>query len=281
MSEVSVFAGGSKHLDKMGTAAWSNRVRGRAKELAKQLEMGYMELAKILYQVYDTQVRLGEDYGPIVPIYTTWGYKTFSEYAEKELGLHHRKAERLRSIWYKLEIELSGLSDITRERIVRIGWTKVRELIRVLTVKNADDWVEQGEKLSYPELYEAIRLYQEQKAQKNAVSPEDEDIPVPAVDHLSFEHFALYEAQAGTVRTALKEAEKVSGSDKKSHNLDLICSEFLATNDFHQATPAQRQQHLANLERSLGLRLVAVDPETGGVIYGIKTLQFLAKGGEE
>jgi len=59
---LTVIEGGkaSSETDKasaaVGSKAWASRLRRRAKELVASLESGYMELARILYQAYDTPV---------------------------------------------------------------------------------------------------------------------------------------------------------------------------------------------------------------------------------
>src|ERR1700756_1140171 len=119
-------------LDKnIGSEQWANKIRKHAKELARHLDSGYMDLAKTLYEVYSVPEGGDPKKGPI---YKTWGFKSFAEYAENELSLHRRKAEMLRAVWYRVGVELDTLPDDLRERLVKLGWTKVRDLVRVLTL---------------------------------------------------------------------------------------------------------------------------------------------------
>lgn len=287
----------------VGSKYWANKIRKRAKELAGDLETGYMELAKILYQVYDVPVDGEASNGPI---FKAWGYKSFAEYAEEELHLHRRKAERLRGIWYRLEVELAGMNPDLKERIVRIGWSKVRELVRVLTLKNAEEWVKRAEECSYTQLLVAVSKYREEvdkMQQLPKINPEgnegdsglgggnnpvfsdgggivgvsDQEPPIPPVEKHVFEHFMLYEEQAEIVRSALQRASEISKSDKKSHNLHLICMDFLATNDFKNSPVEDRMAFLAKFESMLGLKLIAVDPESNDVVYGMSTLENASK----
>jgi hypothetical protein len=286
----SVAPDADKGVNVVGSKAWASRLRHRAKELTAFLETGYMELAHILYQIYDTPAGGDAKKGPA--LYAAWGYSSLLEYAEKELQINKKRAERLRRIWYVLEIEMKDIDPEIKQRIVNLGFCKVRELIRVLTPRNAKGWVEQAEKLNYFSLQAAVTAeYQKFGAAEKALAlekgKEDEpadpdaqpDAPVEVPEVLTREVFALYPEQLSNVRLAIKKAMELSHSDKKSHNLDLICTDFLATNDFVAGDNDRRLRYIAKMEKVLGVNLVAVD-DSGDVLYGIHTLELAAKGGE-
>jgi len=140
----------------VGSRAWAGRTRHRAKVLAEQVETGYLELGEILYRIYDAPVDGNPQNGPVL---AQWGYKSITEYAEKELSLHYKKAQRLVRIFYRVEVELDGLGrnpDLKR-RFIRLGWSKARELIRVLTKDNMVEWIERAEQMNYTTLVEVIK----------------------------------------------------------------------------------------------------------------------------
>lgn len=99
---------------------------------------------------------------------------------------------------------------------------------------------------------------------------------VPDIEKITHEHFAFFDDQCDVVRAAIARAKQISESDKKSHNLALICTSFLATNDFNQGDADQKMKLLAMFEKSLGCKLVAADPDTNEVIYGLKSLEDIA-----
>jgi hypothetical protein len=273
----------------VGSKAWSTKLRRRAKELAGFLENGYMEMARILYQVYDTPVDGDRRRGAL---YTAWGYESFAEYAEKELQIDRKRAERLRRIYYVLEVEMRGLDPALKQRVVNLGFCKVRELIRVLTVRNATQWIERAEGATYFTLQAAVTdERRRQGAGEAALAAESEEgeepkeegteepmVPLDMPEPLTRETFAFYPAQLANVQLALKHAAMLSHSDKKSHNFDLICTDFLASNDFVAGEDDKRLRYIAKVERMLGLRLVAVD-DNGDVMYGLKTLELAAREG--
>jgi hypothetical protein len=131
-------------------------MRHRARVLAEQVETGYLELGEILYRIYDAPVDGDPEKGSLLE---KWGYNSISEYAEKELSLHYKKAQRLVRIFYRVEVELDGLgkNPELKKRFIRLGWSKARELVRVLTKDNMVDWIDRAEKMNYTTLVEVIK----------------------------------------------------------------------------------------------------------------------------
>jgi hypothetical protein len=268
----------------VGSKSWATRLRNNAKDLSGRLESGYMQMAEILYYVYDTP----SSEPPHQPLFLEWGYKTFAEYAESELGLHRRKAEFLRRIWYRLEVELSGLDLKIKDRIIALGWTKVRELIRVLTLLNAEKWVERAENESYTTLCVSTKAYLESvaEAQEHAKTigedPEKVEPGLPKIEKFKPKHFQLYEEQAEVVEEALHKAAVLTGSSdpKPGHLLTMMATDFLATNSVSSSGHDAQLKYLAKLEQQMGLKLIAVDPDSNEVLYGITTLEKLAQSEE-
>ena len=134
------------------------QIRQRARELAHDLEHGYLELAKLLYEVYDKS----EDGDPTKPpLYISWGYTSFADYVDNDLQFSLRKAQRLRFIWYTLTVKLANLDQKVKARLVALGWSKLRELVRVLTLDNAAEWLTKAENMSFIHLENSIRSSRE------------------------------------------------------------------------------------------------------------------------
>jgi hypothetical protein len=79
------------------------------------------------------------------------------------------------------------------------------------------------------------------------------------------------------VDLAVRRAKDLSESDKRGHNLDLICTHFLGTNDFGKNKNKNRKRLLSDLEKSLGLRLVALEKDSLEIFYGERHLVALAE----
>jgi len=328
-NDLQVIEGGNS-VNNPGSKAWSSKIRKRAKQLVQELDTGYIELAKILYQVWDTPMEGDPNRGPV---FKEWGYTSLGQYAEEELGLHRKKAERLRAIWYTLEVELVHLDKAKKDRVIALGASKVRELIRVIDETNIDQWCDLAEKSSYPVLCASIskavdqakiqKLQATVSAKEKSIEAKDTKIleayakgggvvavsgegsfdeeeaeeleaaggdvfdpgspkrmkaaPLAEPESLEFEHFALYPDQHLNVKLALQKAGQMSGSDKKSHNLDLICTSFLATNDIIPANIVEnRVRFMHRLESIFGVKIIALDEQSKEVVFGVGTLARLA-----
>lgn len=140
----------------VGSRSWAGRIRHRARLLAEQVETGYLELGEILYRIYDAPVDGDPNNGSVL---AKWGYNSIGEYAEKELSLHYKKAQRLVRIFYRVEVELDGLgkNPELKKRFIRLGWSKARELVRVLTRENMEEWIARAESMNYTTLVEVIK----------------------------------------------------------------------------------------------------------------------------
>lgn len=271
----------------VGSRLWASRIRKRAKELVSTLDTGYMELARILYQVYDTPV---EGDPRRSGVYTTWGYQSYADYAERELGLHRKKAERLRRIWFVLEIQCKDLDPQVKQRVVNLGFAKVRELVKVLSPRNAENLVSQAETMNYKQLEVVVADEGRRQGLAEAVLgggddgpgplPEESENTLPHPDDTqatielpTSENFQLFPKQLLNVRLALQRAAELSNSNKKGHQLDLICTDFLATNDVMAGDSDKRLRYVAKIERTVGLKLIAVDPDTNEIVYGLSALK--------
>lgn len=270
-----------------GSEAWGIKIRKRARELVKSIDQGYMELAKILHEVWATPIN-NEPHNACVTI--AWGYDSYVDWAEDELGLHRRKAEMLKRIWHHLYETLEGKLDRpTQKRLVALGWTKVRELVRVLDDKNAGQWIDVAETLNHTELCEIIRRAledQEKTDQARAVGTADEDEeeefrgspPPDDWDRFKRVTFSLSPEQKSNVELALRRAGELASSPKPGHLLDLICTDFLSTNDFKKADDPHRHLiFLAKFERLMGKRFVVIDAETWTIEYGMDYLSKVAE----
>ena len=122
--------------DAPGSASWANARRSQAKDLAAQHETLYMELGRILYEIWDTPAIDRVDQKPW---YEIWGYASFAEYAQRELDLQQRTAERLKWIWYRLEVDLKGVDSDLKTRLIKLGRSKAYHVLSALTYNNTDE----------------------------------------------------------------------------------------------------------------------------------------------
>jgi len=275
----------------VGSEGWSVQVRRQARNLVTTIDQGYMQLAEIIHTVWSTPIEGNSNNACITE---SWGYRNYIQWAEEELNIDRRKAERLKAIWHHLHVRLGGkLDHRVQKKIVDLGWTKVRELIRVLDADNALKWVEVARGLNNKELRDAIRhalTAQEKQDQVEAVKGADkkeeddeEDEwkgPLPPVDIDRFKEirFKLTPEQKANVQFAIGRAKELAESDKPGHCLDMICTDFLATNTWGKSDdPDTIYRFFAKFERLTGKRLVVMDGESFRIEYGIDSLSKAAQ----
>jgi hypothetical protein len=244
MSEgLVVMQGGKEHSE----------ARQKVLDLRNKVEESYWELSKTLNDVYQ-----GSYYIP-------WGYSSWKEYVENELQFALRKAQYLVSIqdWFgKMKPEVKAW-------VQSLGWTKAKELIGIVTDENAAEWKARLEGLTYAELVAEL------KGGKGGgdETPIDGSTERPAApEKAAKKAFALFPEQASNVEAALTKAKALANTDKEGHALDLICSDFLATN----ASDDDLFGVLRRLEKSSGLRLVAYDKSADAVVFGSDLLDEIA-----
>ena len=179
----------------VGTRSWANRVRKEAKELAEQVETGYLKLGEILYRIYDAPFDGDPKNGSLL---ARWGYQSIGDYAEAELQLHAKKAQRLVRIFYRVEVELKGFeNEAIRSRFLKLGWSKARELVRIINNDNALQWIERAEKANYTTVAELVRSENRrlEALRINNALAEQED-PIEASNDLSAPSTDAYALEA-------------------------------------------------------------------------------------
>jgi hypothetical protein len=261
----------------------ADKIRTRVRVLAKDINTKTWDIGEILCRISNEEAHVRR-----------WGYSSWLEWAEVEIGIDNRKAQYLRAAYRWFTVE-HPLPELLLARLRRLPWTKVRLLTGRVTAVNAAEWIEIAEKKTRNELEELIS-----KMPTNAFHDAHSE---PTQDNDSkterFQEPALSEvwkrkgftlantpgddsSQFGIVEQALERASELSESDKEGHNLTLICVDFLANNDFRLTSdPKMRLRYLAKIEDLFGIDLVAIDRKQNRIIYGINTLDELAKKASE
>jgi hypothetical protein len=308
-----------RRLYEKGSYRWADKIRRETRALVDATDTAYMQLAENLWIIYDTPIENDPSMGSVC---TKWKdkdgkyFSSFDRYVESELGIHHKKAARLRQIWRTLKVDLQ-LSDSQLERVVRLGFCKVRELCRpdVMSLTNVEAWIERAESCTFHDFSVVINQFLSEKmltavtqqaeeefdleqayngSSASAPSPHMTLGPTSGAQKPRAEAFndeqrikdiqvrtktvvcKLFDDQIETVELAFKRSAALAGSDKIGHNLTLICIDFLMTNDAKFDSEEQRVRFIAKLEKVTGFKMILVDPVANEVVYGINTLERLA-----
>ena len=189
----------------VGSKAWASKIRSRAKSLAKKSDEIFMDLGKVLYLIWDTPM---EGVSAKGPLYEAWGYLSFGDYVEEELKIDRRRAQRLRKIWYVLEVKCAGISPGLKQNLIEQGSTKLRELCRVIDSENAEFWYETTKDLNVKQTVEVISDQEGVKKGSFDEDPAADDDPLDDRDEGSLynENFKLFPAQQRTMKYAIDAA---------------------------------------------------------------------------
>ena len=144
------------------------------------------------------------------------GYGKFSDFIPGEFGLQYRKA------MYLIEI-YDGLveADIPWSKVSGIGWTKLKELAKILTTENVDYWVERANNLSTLNLIEEVKAYK-----ANGLSADG--TTAPDSTGVSTITFKVHPDQKESILQAIEQALEEANTEFKGVALEAICLNYLA-----------------------------------------------------
>lgn len=169
-----------------------------ATQLAEQIETNYFRLGGVLKVIFDN----------------SWfeGAESFDVFVVERFGFKPRKARYLMDIYTELVTK-----QIPWEKVAHLGWTKLKDLAKVLTLDNLDEWVAKAETLTVVELQAAL----------NATPQADGDEPPKPTDNVKVLKFKLVNDQVETVQEALNKAKAEAGTEFDNVALEMICTGYL------------------------------------------------------
>jgi len=233
-------------------------LRDEAISVKEDMEHDALRMGKILFFVKHVPNESKN------PLWKAWGYPTFDEYCERELGFRERKGYHLLSIY---EVTAKGI--LRPADVEKLGWSKASVIAPlasagVITIENAHKWVETGEKSSYDELRIKVRLAKN-KAKEKA---NDEGSRQTSPETVYTLRIGLFKDQWENVQIALKKAEKMTGSDKLPWQLDCIAMAF--NSEAFRTEDEALDEMCRRIERAFGVRLIAakVEGDKSQIVFG-------------
>jgi hypothetical protein len=263
--------------------------RADNKKLSVGMNIGCVELGRRLSIVNDMTAENGKR------IYKIWGYASFSDYCERELGIFKSKGYDLISLYKHAE---EGI--FTDKQVETIGWSKVTPLLPlvragIITKQNAAKWLLKIEGKTFDEVKQIANLAREKVKDRmgetaegggksdTADSKDTPDLPAATTtisgsvspEEIFTLRIPLYKDQWENVQVALKKAEKITGSDKQPWLLDCIA---LAFNSEAFSTKEESLEVLCKrIERVFGVDIVALHSKTKQVVFGDRLAKMLMK----
>lgn len=143
-------------------------------------------------------------------------YENFRAFVESEAGIQYRKA------MYLIEI-YNGLveSGVLWDQVKSVGWTKMKEIARIITPENVTEWVDLATNMTTLQLQEHIK----QKTAGDSAKGEGKDLE--EVKKTTTMTFKVHTDQKTTIREALVKCKHETGTDVDSVALEHICLDFL------------------------------------------------------
>lgn len=216
----------------------ANLLREEAMRAKDMVEIGYMKLAKCLYDIYTQNV------------YQAWDFPSFESYIDAELQFNYRKAMYLVEIYNK-----ALMLNMDMGRLERLGWTKAKELIRVVDQNNAEEWMDIAEKSTAKELNFKVKTERDAQEDKSSVIDS-----APTTTTITLK---LGMVEHAIIKDALEESSRLINTEDIALALANICQEW---SEVKGVVPllTSLEDHIDHLERIYGRKLTI-----GGAISNI------------
>ena len=244
-----------------GTNDEYDDLRKEVIQIRDQVEDKSWDLAVKLMQVHDSSA------------YIEWGFGKWKDYVEQELAFKLRKANYLVSIaqWF------GNLNKPIQKWVGELGWSKAKELVGVVDNDNAAEWKKKCKGKSVAQIQKMLAEAQDDSGDDGGSDDGGSVSDSGSSETSRRKTFSLFEGQSGTLDQALAKASEMSQSDKEGHNLEMICTEFLATH----AAMGTIADYLKHVEHTTGFKLLAYDPKggenkDGDIVYGDELLDELS-----
>lgn len=219
--------------------------REKIKDRIKAIEANYIALGRDLFLVHAKR------------LYADWGYPTFAQYLQQEVGIQSRKGERLRQIWRTFIKDFK----VDRERFMKIRYSNLLQILPIVTRSNVDEWVDLAEILNYTQLSERVAAYKEALKAAAATGGPTPATPAAPAAKTKRRTFHLYPEQEEIVEEALSLMERRTGSAKSGYLLTSICTEYLATGTGLGTEEAVCEWMLKQMEDRFGGKFVRFETE--------------------
>lgn len=174
-------------------------------------------------------------------------YASWAEYCEREISFSLRKADYAVKIYDVCVFQLG----VPVEKMKNMQWSKVKEVIEFLTPDNWEEMLTQIESMTTKEVEEMAKNLR--KHLRNDAG--GDDTPDQRMS------FVFTKEQKEIVEQALGMAKDITDSQVPSHNLEVICTDFLVSNPDEGDRDISLNMLIRSIERTYGKKLVVQTPE--------------------
>lgn len=162
--------------------------------------------------------------------YLADGYDNFKTFVEDKYGIQYRKAMYWVQIYDKL-IE----SGVSWNKVKSVGWTKLKDLVAVLTNDNVDDWITLANKSTTLQLQAAIAKAKTGTLATSGITP-TEDTPAPEKQVTTFT-VKVHNDQKTVINEAIEKALLEANTEFPGVALEAICMNYLSGGNVGKPAP--------------------------------------------
>jgi len=148
---------------------------------------------------------------------------SFPEFVEKKHGLKYRKAMYYIAIYDDL-----SQSGVPWSKVKDIGWTKLKEIAKILTQDKVDEWVQRAKSNNTDTLISLVKV-----AKNGTLSLEDQQ-----ANTVTAKTFKVHEGQKQVIEAALDKAKALGETTIDTVALEYIASDYLAGGNAKIVPPA-------------------------------------------
>jgi hypothetical protein len=242
----------------------TNKLREEIAGLTKAVNKSYFDLSRCVWLVNKNRY------------YRTWGFTRFEDWAEQEFGFQRRKAFNFVAFYeycdgqLKEKLSAGKYTQVIAE-LEEVGWSKALEIAnaKIITSENVDEVMAEAQESSVVELATKIKLL---KATEEQAADDNNGVTENTMKRVK-RAFRLTTAQDEIVLAAL---EKARAAINRPNVGDEFALEYICA-DFEANASTDISYTLSNLERSLGIQIVAFKDDAEGteVCFGGETLNRL------
>lgn len=141
-------------------------------------------------------------------------YDNFRDFVEKKHGILYRRA----MYWVDIYQRLSSCG-VQWHQVSKIGWTKLKEIAKVINADNVEDWVALAAQNNTINLIEMVKATLTKDTPK---AIEDQ-----ASKTVMSKTFKMHEDQKVTIEAAIEKAKEQSGTQVDTAALEFVCLDYL------------------------------------------------------
>lgn len=243
-------------------------LRAKIKSMIRDADNLYWDLAYAIAQVANDK------------LYKKWGYSSFEAYVNEECRIDKRKGQYFVQIHNyfthtlpAILAENTAIYERYLEVAKKIGWVKARILSKeqVITPDNAEAILEKVQNCTVRDLEGICAAAADEMSEEDKEKRLDENVD----KQVSF-NFKTSLAQKQDIEDAIQHALTIMKSGAtRSTALSFVARAYKESEDVGRGETPNIPSLLASWEERLGIKLIAIDPSAGKIVYGEDTLHQL------